>query len=174
MYKLYVMRHAKSSWDFPELEDHDRPLNKRGFKSTKIICEFFIKNNINFDLVYCSSAKRTIQTLDALIEKVKIKKTLVTQKLYHASSNDLIKTLKKTPNEFKSVLLINHEPSLTELVKQICFKSKSIMMSSLIEKFSTCAVAEIFFNFESWDKIAELKGELINFTKPKQLQTSNE
>ena len=99
---------------------------------------------------------------------------LVTQKLYHASSNDLIKALKKTPNEFKSVLLINHEPSLTELVKKICFESKSIMMRSLMEKFPTCAFAEIFFNFESWDKIEELKGELINFTKPKQLQASNE
>ena len=95
-------------------------------------------------------------------------------RLHRVTVNDLIKTLKKTPNEFKSVLLINHEPSLTELVKKICFESKSIMMRSLIEKFSTCAVAEIFFNFESWNKIAELKGELINFTKPKQLQASRE
>ena len=43
MFKLYAMRHAKSSWDFPNLDDHDRPLNKRGVNSAKLICEFFIK-----------------------------------------------------------------------------------------------------------------------------------
>ena len=49
------MRHAKSSWDFPDLDDHDRPLNKRGVNSAKLICEFFIKKKLKFDLVYCSS-----------------------------------------------------------------------------------------------------------------------
>ena len=52
MFELYAMRHAKSSWDFPNLDDHDRPLNKRGVNSAKLICEFFIKKKIKFDLVY--------------------------------------------------------------------------------------------------------------------------
>ena len=76
MFKLYAMRHAKSSWDFPDLDDHDRPLNKRGVNSAKLICEFFIKKKLKIDLVYCSSSKRTIQTLNILSEKISFKKII--------------------------------------------------------------------------------------------------
>ena len=52
MLKLYVMRHAKSSWDHPNLEDHERPLSKRGKKNAKKICEFFVKKNISLTTYY--------------------------------------------------------------------------------------------------------------------------
>lgn len=71
------MRHAKSSWDLPNLDDHDRPLNKRGVNSAKLICEFFIKKKIKFDLVYCSSSKRTMQTLNILSKKINFKKLFI-------------------------------------------------------------------------------------------------
>ena len=51
MLKLYVMRHAKSSWDHPNLEDHERPLSKRGKKNAKKICEFFVKKKYKFDYI---------------------------------------------------------------------------------------------------------------------------
>ena len=67
--KLYVMRHAKSSWQNDELEDYDRPIKKSSEKSVKLIYEFFIKNDIKFDLTYVSSSKRTLQTLRILKKK---------------------------------------------------------------------------------------------------------
>ena len=51
MLKLYVMRHAKSSWDYPNLDDHERPLSKRGKKNAKMICEFFVKKKYKFDYI---------------------------------------------------------------------------------------------------------------------------
>ena len=71
------MRHAKSSWDFPDLVDFERPLNKRGIESSKKICERFVKNKIFFDLILTSSSKRTLETLSYLngpAEKAKILK----------------------------------------------------------------------------------------------------
>ena len=53
MFELYVMRHSKSSWSNLNLEDFDRPLNKRGKKNAKLVCEFFVTKKINFDyLIY--------------------------------------------------------------------------------------------------------------------------
>ena len=110
------MRHAKSSWDFPDLDDHDRPLNKRGVNSAKLICEFFIKKKLKFDLVYCSSSKRTIQTLNILSEKISFKKIIKKKALYHASEDEIIHILKQTVDNYKTLLLINHEPSISCLL----------------------------------------------------------
>ncbi len=164
MFKLYAMRHAKSSWDFPDLDDHDRPLNKRGVNSAKLICEFFIKKKLKFDLVYCSSSKRTIQTLNILSEKISFKKIIKKKALYHASEDEIIHILKQTVDNYKTLLLINHEPSISELINRICLKENS-------EQF---AVAEISFNFNDWEKLTKVKGKLISFIKPKDLQTSKE
>ena len=51
MFELYVLRHSKSSWSNLNLEDFDRPLNKRGKKNAKLVCEFFVTKKINFDYV---------------------------------------------------------------------------------------------------------------------------
>ena len=168
------MRHAKSSWDFPNLDDHDRPLNKRGVNSAKLICEFFIKKKIKFDLVYCSSSKRTIQTLNILSKKINFKKIIHKKALYHASADEIIHILKQTGDNYKTLLLINHEPSMSELISQICLNEKSDQMQNLKRKFPTAAVAEVNFNFNDWEKLSKVKGKLISFIKPKDLQTSKE
>ena len=51
MIHLYVMRHSKSRWSNPSLDDFDRPLSKRGKNNAKLICEFFVKKNYKFDYV---------------------------------------------------------------------------------------------------------------------------
>ena len=70
MLHLYVMRHSKSSWSDPSLDDFDRPLSKRGKNNAKLICEFFIKKNYRFDYVLVSSANRTKKTLSILLKKI--------------------------------------------------------------------------------------------------------
>ncbi len=174
MFELYAMRHAKSSWDFPNLDDHDRPLNKRGVNSAKLICEFFIKKKIKFDLVYCSSSKRTMQTLNILSKKINFKKIIHKKALYHASADEIIHILKQTGNNYKTLLLINHEPSMSELISQICLNEKSDQMQNLKRKFPTAAVAEVNFNFNGWEKLTKIKGKLTSFTTPKDLQASKE
>ena len=64
------MRHAKSSWDHPNIDDHERPLSKRGKKNAKKICEFFVKKKYYFDCILVSSSKRTVKTLKILLKKI--------------------------------------------------------------------------------------------------------
>jgi len=107
MFKLYVMRHAKSSWHDLTIDDYDRSLSKRGKKNAKKICEFFVKRKYKFDYVLVSSSKRTAKTLKILLKKIeKPKKIISSKKLYLASEHIIINTIKKIPKKFKSVLLI--------------------------------------------------------------------
>jgi phosphohistidine phosphatase len=67
---LYVLRHAKSSWDEPTLRDHDRPLSDRGYQSVKLMAKYVAEHRIEPDLVICSSATRAQQTLHGIYESV--------------------------------------------------------------------------------------------------------
>jgi len=85
------MRHAKSSWEDPNLSDFERPLNKRGIKSAKTISEFFVKKKYSFDYVLLSSSKRTKKTLNLILNKInKPKKIKSSSKLYLVNENEII------------------------------------------------------------------------------------
>ena len=101
MFKLYVMRHAKSSWHDLTIDDYDRSLSKRGKKNAKKICECFVKRKYKFDYVLVSSSKRTAKTLKILLKKIeKPKKIISSKKLYLASEQIIINTIKKIPKKF--------------------------------------------------------------------------
>ncbi len=167
--KLYVMRHAKSSWQNNELEDYDRPIKKSGEKSVKLICEFFIKNDIKFDLTYVSSSKRTLQTLRILKKKIDLGKIKIFKKLYLASKTQLISVLRKTNPIYKSILLINHEPSIKKLTIFLCGTAGKINQKLLNNKFSTSSFAEIKFHFDDWNKLTAKSGKLCRFIRPKKI-----
>ena len=75
MFELYVMRHAKSSWEDLNINDFERPLNKRGKKSAKKICEFFVERKYRFEFALISSAKRTRSTFEILSKGIPEPKT---------------------------------------------------------------------------------------------------
>ena len=172
--KLYVMRHAKSSWQNLKLKDHDRPLKKTGKKATKLMCEFFVKNQIKFDLTYVSSSKRALETLKILKNGLKIGKIVKDKKLYLASKEKLISILKNTSNKYKSILLINHEPASKDLILNLCKIERKPNYRLLKQKFPTAAFAEIEFSYKNWSKIKPKSGRLIQFVRPKDLYESRE
>jgi len=174
MFKLYVMRHAKSSWHDLTIDDYDRSLSKRGKKNAKKICEFFVKRKYKFDYVLVSSSKRTAKTLKILLKKIeKPKKIISSKKLYLANEDIIINMIKKIPKKFKSVLLINHEPAVRNLVRSITKNQNNNHFKLLNYKFSTAAFVKIHFNFNNWSQL-DRNGLLKEFIRPKDLQDSKE
>lgn len=170
MLELYVMRHAKSSWDNLKLTDHDRPLSSRGKKNAKKICEFFVKKQIKFDLVLVSSSTRTQKTLKILQKKLeKPKKIITTKSLYLANENEIALKIKKIKEDYKKVLLINHEPSVTNLVNYLVKNKENNLFKLMKYKFPTAAFAKIIFNLDKWSLINENTGILKNFIRPKDI-----
>ena len=174
MLHLYVMRHSKSSWSDPSLDDFDRPLSKRGKKNAKLICEFFIKKNYKFDYVLVSSANRTKKTLSILLKKIATpRKIFSSKKLYLANEDRIIELIKKIPKKYKSILLINHEPAVRNLVKALTKNQNNNHFKLLNYKFPTSAFAKINFDLIEWKEIKN-NGLIKEFIRPKDLQDSKE
>jgi len=170
MLELYVMRHAKSSWDNLKLTDYNRPLSNRGKKNAKKICEFFVKKQIKFDLVLVSSSKRTKKTLKILQKKLEKPKKIITSKsLYLANENKISLEIKKIKEDFKKVLLINHEPAVTNLVSYLVKNKENNLFKLMKYKFPTAAFAKIVFNLDKWSQINDGTGLLKNFIRPKDI-----
>jgi phosphohistidine phosphatase SixA len=96
--QLYLLRHAKSDWDHPKLDDHDRPLAPRGKKAMKAMARYLRREGIHPDVVLCSSAKRARQTLERVLPALGDGVDLeVEDDLYTFDADVLLARLKRVP-----------------------------------------------------------------------------
>ena len=169
--RLFLLRHAKSSWDEPGLSDHDRPLAPRGRRASRVIAEHMRWKRIAPELVLCSSARRTRQTLTriapALGEDVDVR---IEPELYAASATDLLKLLREVPDEVDSVMLIGHNPGIEDLTVELAGTGEEL--GRVREKFPTAALATLEFD-RSWRELEPGGAELTSFVKPKELARSS-
>src|SRR5258708_29718322 len=112
---ISLLRHAKSSWDNAELEDHDRPLSKRGRRSAGAVAAYLKRSQIAPDLVVCSSAARARQTLDLVSRAIKPSKVILHRNVYEAGPRKLMTSLCQLPEIAEPVFLIVHNPALHAL-----------------------------------------------------------
>jgi Histidine phosphatase superfamily (branch 1) len=108
MKSLHLLRHAKSSWKDPGLNDHDRPLSKRGRQTAKMMAAYLRRAKIAPDLVICSTAMRARQTLDPIAKAKKPPKVVLEREIYGGAQGALWEQLWNLPESAKSVLLIGH------------------------------------------------------------------
>lgn len=110
--QLFLLRHAKSSWDEPSLADHDRPLAPRGRKAAKRIGAHVRREQIRVALVLCSSARRARETLDLVAPPGEVR---IERELYGATSAELLERVRRVPDDVDAVMLIGHEPAIRDL-----------------------------------------------------------
>ena len=167
MKRLYLLRHAKSSWDDPTLADHDRPLAPRGRRAAKVMAEHLRRKGISPELVLCSPSTRTRQTLTRLAPGMgKNADVQIGPELYAASAPDLLEALRKVPDEVESVMLIGHNPGMQHLALSLA--SAGSESPRLRSKFPTAALATLELK-GSWRELAPGSADLVSFVKPKEL-----
>ena len=168
MKRLYLLRHAKSSWDDASLPDHERPLAPRGKKAAKAMAGHLRKEGVRPALVLCSSSVRTRETL-ALIAKVLGEEVPVEveEGLYGAGAEELLERLRAVPAGVASVLLIGHNPAVQELALDLA--GGGAERARLEEKFPTGALATLEFDVETWTELEPGRGELVAFVVPREL-----
>jgi phosphohistidine phosphatase len=159
--KLFLVRHAKSSWSFPDLEDIERPLNKRGKRDAPFMGNVLSENNIKPDLLISSPAERAYITAKSIAEKIDypLEKIKVIENLYHGSFKNTLVTLKSTDNKSNSIMVFGHNPALTDL--------SNYLSNQYIENIPTCGIVEIDLRVDNWNEIDEDCGTFINFNYPK-------
>ena len=161
MKNLFLLRHAKSSWDNAALADFDRPLSKRGISNAILLSEHIQKHNISFDLVLSSPSERTQSTLDLVLGSLDhLPTTTLKESIYHASPFSLTQLIKEQDDAINNLLIIGHNPGLHILIEQLTNQS--------IVKFPTCAFAKIT-NFNHWKDIDTGILNLESLITPKEL-----
>jgi phosphohistidine phosphatase len=162
--RLYLLRHAKSSWDDPALADRDRPLAQRGRKASKLIAAHLRDEGVAPDLVLCSPAKRTRQTLKRTgLDAGDVR---FDDELYAASAGELLAVVNGIDDDVDSAMVIGHNPGVQDLALQLAGSGPEI--SAMRTKFPTAALATLAFS-GSWRGLAPGGAELVAFVKPKQL-----
>jgi phosphohistidine phosphatase len=161
---LHVLRHAKSSWDDPELADVDRPLAPRGRRAARRIGEHLRDSGIRPALVLCSPAQRARQTVELLaLEDAEI---AVEDGLYGAGAPELAARLRQLPGAVPHVLLVGHNPALQTLVLALARPGE--LRERVAEKLPTGALATLRLD-GAWSELDAGGAALTALVLPREL-----
>jgi len=116
--RLIVMRHAKSSWDDQSLDDHDRPLNKRGIRDSPRVAEVIYERGWSPDLILVSSSKRTLETLSGMSNRFDSSIAQIRSGIYHATVSDLMLELEDMIDG-GTTMILGHNPGSEILVNHL-------------------------------------------------------
>jgi phosphohistidine phosphatase len=161
MLQLTLIRHAKSSWENPALNDFDRPLNKRGRKNAPLMGKVIRKRGLVFEQIVSSPALRAITTARSIAEKLGFPEQDVVQRadLYDASLNALLDCVSSLDNRYSKIALVAHNPGITALCNHLTGES--------ITNLPTCAVALIEFDLDDWRAVDQDTGRLALYEYPR-------
>lgn len=161
MKTLFLVRHAKSSWDDPALADKDRPLNERGKRDAPKVGERLAKAGAKPDLILSSPAKRALTTAEIIARKLgyKRKNIVVDDRLYAVESEILLDVIHQLDDGAECVMLFGHNPELTKLAHRL---------SGKICHMPTCAVAELTFDVKLWKRIGEVSPSMVAVGHPRE------
>jgi phosphohistidine phosphatase len=173
MLHLYLLRHAKSSWNEPALKDFDRPLAPRGWNTAPLMGEYMGKMSYQPDTILCSPAKRTRETLD-MVERhlAKPHHVFMNKAIYHADSSRLLELVRSASKNTRKLMLIGHNPGIQELALTLAGDGDRKSWQNMWSKYPTAALAVLTFGAENWPQIKARAGKLIDFKSPKMLGKS--
>jgi len=158
---LYLIRHAKSSWDDPSLRDHDRPLNKRGKRDAPLMANVLKKKGIKPDVIYSSTAVRALEFSKVIAETLDFKKKNInaTKELYMADVKEMLGILRSVDNSAETVFMVSHNPYITEFANSLCNYN--------LDNIPTSGVFCVEFDEKKWKDIDLGKGKFVSFDYPK-------
>lgn len=162
MKKITFIRHAKSSWDFSNIQDIDRPLSERGIKDAKLMGTILKKENIYFDKIFSSPANRAINTAKIISSKINypLNEINIKYEIYNSSTFDIFSIIKKTNSrQFNHIALVGHNPTFHSLIE--------IISNHNLLKLPTCSIITIVLNIEKYSNIKEGIGKIDKIRFPK-------
>jgi len=155
---VYLVRHAKSSWESGVTKDFDRPLNDRGIRNAAAMSAKLFEKGITVDRLITSPAKRALTTAKTFAKQfgIKEKDIQLDENIYEASLKTLSEAVKQFDDTVDSVMLVGHNPGLTSL---------AISLGGIVDSLPTCAVVALSFDVEHWAEVE--KGKMLFYDYPK-------
>ncbi len=157
---LYLVRHAKSSWNDPTLSDQQRPLNKRGLRNAPEMAARLSDCDTHVDQIICSPANRARTTAQYMASGISYKHQNIQQndQIYFGGIHAMIDIITQTSSGVNSLMLVGHNPDMTSLFNYLCGNQTYNM--------PTCAIATIGFDGD-WDDVCKNSGKVLDYDYPK-------
>jgi phosphohistidine phosphatase len=163
MKNLILLRHAKSSWKDTSLDDFDRPLSNRGKKDAPKMAQRLCERGIQVDLIISSSASRTKETAIIFADILNYKSEIIfNRRLYEASAGHILSVINQIDNRFENVLLVCHNPGITNLV--------NYLSDSFIENIPTTGIVGLISD-RNWKEVNEKSCTCLFYDYPKKNKT---
>jgi phosphohistidine phosphatase len=163
MKTLLLLRHGKSSWKDSDLDDHERPLNRRGKKDAPRMGRLLRDESLLPDLIVASSAKRCRKTAEHIIAQSGYRgETRITGDLYEADAAKLREFLAGIAEQFHRLLVVGHNPGMEEFLEPLV---------GVYTPLTTAALAQLEVPIDRWsDLTAEIRAQLIQVWQPRELE----
>lgn len=158
---LYLIRHAKSSWENTALSDFERPLNDRGERDAPVMGQRLKIRNVTPDLILSSPANRAFKTATIIAASIgyPAEKIKTDKNLYHAEDAELLRIVQQLDDAHQCVWLFGHNPGLTDFVNQLT--------TEFIDNIPTCGIVACSLAVTTWDEVDWKKGTVVYFDYPK-------
>ena len=169
MKNLFLLRHCEANNFEEKKSDHEKQLNENGRKSAILLKNWFEKNDIALDYIITSSAKRTLTTASIIFSNYE-NKIYQKKELYLCDYKEILKVLKLLDNNFSSVVIVGHEPSISESLKFLTSHCRPDLEYVTESLYPTGGLSVINFNVTNWNKIDEKTGILDAFITPQYLE----
>ncbi|WP_035841715.1 SixA phosphatase family protein [Kitasatospora azatica] len=165
--RIIVLRHAKADW--PQVDDHERPLAERGRHDAPIAGQWLADSGIDPDYVLCSTSVRTRETWKLASHELpkRTRRTNFEKRIYDASAGEIIEVLKETPQEVADLILVGHNPGVQNLVEVLAGdESLGDELAQLRQQgFPTAGIAVLTFD-GSWQAVEPGVGRLVSYWAP--------
>ena len=162
MKTLLILRHAKSSWKDMSLPDHDRPLNKRGKRNTRLMGALLEEEGIVPELILASTAVRARETAARVATAAGFEGELRLQpELYHAAPDAYLDLLATLGDGLERVMVVGHNPGLEKLLTET---------TGVHERFPTSALAQVEYEIDHWYQVIDHRGRLVHLWRPRELE----
>lgn len=161
MKQLFLLRHAKSSWEDSSLSDIERPLNKRGKRDAPFMANLIKQKEISIDAIYSSHALRALTTAEIFSKELNVDKEnfIIEEKIYEANIKELCDVVNNIPDNYSSVIIVGHNPGLTSFA--------NFLGNKYIDNIPTCGIVGIELKLKKWEEVERDTGKIFLFEYPK-------
>lgn len=168
MKTLFLLRHAKSSWEDPDLKDFERPLNERGLADVPVMAGRFQGRDCRLTTIISSPATRAKTTASLFAKAIRLPQDELASnpELYFAGAAMFLKATQLLDEESSAAMLVGHNPAITEFANSLA--------NCDIENVPTCGLVEISLPHENWADVDYGSGTLVNFDYPKRLLANDD
>jgi len=148
MKRLYLVRHAKSSWNHPGLSDFDRPLNKRGMRDAPKMGEYLVEQRVLPQVIVCSPARRAHATAISFATAMQLPPSGIVEddRVYAAVTATLIAIIKEWDDTWESVMMVGHNPGMADMA--------AVLAGAGVGRVPTCTVMGLGLDVASWGDVA--------------------